>query len=142
MEKDFVIEEVVKRPKLTKEERRKLRTIKRLINGEINGPRAARLLKVTTRQVRNLKRQVYNEGDLGIIHKNRFNKPINTYDISIRKELARIYRAEFKGVNFSKFAEEMHKRGFTQSRSTIYNILREQRIRSPQRKRNKTKKRK
>jgi len=134
MEKQYEIEEIVKKPKLTKEERKKLRTIKRLINGEINGPRAAKLLKVTTRQIRNLKRQVYNEGDKGIIHKNRYNKPINTYDITIRKELAHIYRTEFKGMNFSKFAEEMHKRGYTQSRSTIYNILRQQRIRSPQRK--------
>lgn len=133
-EEKKVIEEIVKAPKLTKEERKKLRVIKRVINNDINGPRAAKLLKVSTRQVRNLKRQVYIEGDAGIIHKNRFNKPINTYDEEIRKELAHIYRTEFKGVNFTIFAQEMQARGFEQSRSTIYNILRQKRIRSPQRK--------
>ena len=48
-EKIVILEEVVKAPKLTKEEKKKLRVIKRLINKEINGPRAAKLLKVSTR---------------------------------------------------------------------------------------------
>ncbi|MFA5543906.1 MAG: hypothetical protein WC008_00300 [Bacilli bacterium] len=130
-----IIEEIVKAPKLTKEEKKKLRVIKRVINNEINGPRAAKLLKVSTRQVRNLKRQVYLEGNQGIIHKNRYNKPANTYDDDIRTELAHIYRTEYKGVNFTVFAKIMQEeRGFIQSRSTIYNILRQKRIRSPQRK--------
>lgn len=130
-----VIEEIVKPAKLTKEEKKKLKVIKRLINKEINGPRAAKLLKVSTRQVRNLKRQVYLDGDKGIIHKNRYNKPANTYDEEIRTQLAHIYRTEYKGMNFTEFAKIMQEeRGFTQSRSTIYNILREKRIRSPQRK--------
>lgn len=128
-------EEVVKAPKLTKEEKKKLRVIKRLINKEINGTRAAKLLRLTTRQVRNLKRQVLSEGDKGIIHRNRYNKPANTYDEEIRVELAHIYRTEYKGVNFSEFARVMEEeRGYEQSRSTIYNILRQKRIRSPQRK--------
>ena len=76
----------------------------------------------------------------GIIHKNKYNKPANTYDITIRKNLASIYRKEYKGTNFTEFAKIMQEeRGFEQSRSTIYNILREQRIRSPQRKKTKRK---
>ena len=140
LEKIEIVEEVVKSVKLTKEEKRKLKVIKRLINQEINGPKAAKLLKVSTRQIRNLKRQVYTEGDKGIIHKNRYNKPANTYDDDIRTELAKIYRSEYKGVNFTVFAKEMQDRGFIQSRSTIYNILRQKRIRSPQRKTVKRKK--
>ena len=136
-----IVEEVVKTVKLTKEERKKLRVIKRLINKEINGPKASKLLKVSTRQIRNLKRQVYLEGDKGIIHKNRYNKPANTYDDEIRVEIAHIYRTEFKGMNFTAFAKIMkEERGFTQSRSTIYNILRQKRIRSPKRKNVKRKK--
>lgn len=141
VDKLIQIEEVVKSVKLTKDEKKKLRVIKRLINKEINGPKAAKLLKVSTRQIRNLKRQVYSEGDKGIIHKNRYNKPANTYDEEIRTELAHIYRTEYKGVNFTVFAKAMQEeRGFEQSRSTIYNILRQKRIRSPQRKKLKRKK--
>ena len=60
--------------------------------------------------------------------------------MAIRKNLASIYRKEYKGTNFTEFAKIMQEeRGFEQSRSTIYNILREQRIRSPQRKKTKRK---
>lgn len=127
--------------KLTRQEKRRLRIINRLIAGEINGPQAAKLLNVSTRQVRNLKRQVLNEGEIGIVHKNKFHKPVNTYDPLIRDYLAKTYRREFRGVNFSEFARVMQEeRGVELSRSTIYNILRENRIRSPQRKRIKRKK--
>ncbi len=139
-QQNLAIEEVVKPVKLTKDEKKKLKVIKKLINKEINGPIAAKKLGVTTRQIRNLKRSVMNFGDGGIIHKNRFNKPINTYEDDIRTELAHIYRTEYKGMNFTAFAKIMkEERGFVQSRSTIYNILRQKRIRSPQRKKAKRK---
>ena len=133
--------ETTKPLKMNRREKRKLRIINRLIDGDINGPKAAKMLKITTRQVRNLKRQVIDEGELGVIHKNRFYRPVNRYDEDIRKELAHIYRTEYRGTNFTEFARIMqNERGYEISRSTIYNILRENRIRSPQRKRVKRRK--
>ncbi|MDD3123316.1 MAG: hypothetical protein PHC62_07390 [Candidatus Izemoplasmatales bacterium] len=126
--------------KLKKLEKKKLRVINKLIAGEINGPMAAKKLKITTRQVRNLKRQVLTEGENGVIHKNRYNKPVNTYDPELRIEIAHVYRVEFRGTNFTEFAKVMQERGYNVSRSTIYNILRQNRIRSPQRKKKKRKK--
>lgn len=146
MEKETVVSEVVtpeaeeKHLKLKKLEKKKLRVINKLIAGEINGPKAAKMLKITTRQVRNLKRQVLNEGEAGVIHKNRYYKPVNTYDDELRVEIAHIYRVEFRGTNFTEFAKIMQERGYNLSRSTIYNILRQKRIRSPQRKKKKRKK--
>ena len=136
-----VSEESINIVKLTKDEKRKLKVIKRLLAGEFNGTKAAEMLKITTRQVRNLKRQVLNEGDEGVVHKNKYNKPANTYDEEIRQSIAKLYRKEYKGVNFTEFAKEIQdKYEFEQSRSTIYNILREKHIRSPQRKKNMRKK--
>lgn len=126
--------------KLKKLEKKKLRVINRLIAGEINGPKAAKMLKITTRQVRNLKRQVLDEGAHGVVHKNRYNKPVNTYDNELRLEIAHIYRTEYRKTNFTEFARIMQERGYDVSRSTIYNILRQNRIRSPQRKKKKRKK--
>lgn len=134
------VEEPEKPLKLRRMEKKKLRVINRLIAGEINGPKAAKLLKLSTRQIRNLKRQVLEEGENGVIHKNRYHKPVNTYDEELRKEIAHIYRVEFRGTNFTEFARIMQERGYDLSRSTIYNILRQNRIRSPQRKRVKRKK--
>lgn len=133
--------EEVKQPKLTKPEKKKLKAIKRILQGEINGPKCAKLLKLTTRQVRNLKRQVIQKGDSGVVHKNHFNKPVNTYEEEIRVEIAHLYRVNYKGMNFTEFARIMKDEyGYNISRSTIYNILRQKRIRSPQRKTKKRKK--
>ena len=136
-----VTEESINIVKLTKDEKKKLKVIKRLLAGEFNGTKAAEMLKITTRQVRNLKRQVLNEGDEGVVHKNKYNKPANTYDEEIRQSIAKLYRKEYKGVNFTEFAKEIQEKyEYEQSRSTIYNILREKHIRSPQRKKNMRKK--
>lgn len=132
--------EEIRALKLKKLEKKKLRVIKKLIAGEINGTEAAKKLKITTRQVRNLKRQVLNQGAEGVIHKNRYHKPVNTYEEELRKEIAHVYRIEFRGTNFTEFAKIMQDRGHDLSRSTIYNILRQQHIRSPQRKKKKRKK--
>lgn len=129
-----LVEEKPKR-KLSKIERRKLRVINKLIEGEINGTQAAKKLDITTRQVRNLKRQVLEEGRDGVIHKNKNYKPYNTYDTEISTFVCKLYRREFRGTNFSEFARIVQAQyGVQASRSTIYNFLRRGRIRSPQRK--------
>lgn len=131
-------EEIIVVKKFSAPEKKKIRVIKKMLAGRYNGAKAARLLQITPRQVRNLKKQIINEGDAGIVHKNRYHKPANTYHIDIRKDLAKIYRKSYRGTNFTRFATIMQTEfGFKQARSTIYNILREQGIRSPQRKRKK-----
>ncbi len=126
--------------KLSKIERKKLRVITKLINGEINGTQAAKKLDLTTRQVRNLKRQVLDEGRDGVIHKNKNYKPYNTYDAEISTFVCKLYRREYRGTNFSEFARIVQAQyGVEASRSTIYNFLRRGHIRSPQRKSKKRK---
>jgi len=121
--------------KMSKGEKRKLRVIKKLLLGEINGTEAAKKLDITTRQVRNLKRQVLNEGREGVVHKNKNYKPYNTYDAEISTFVCKLYRREYRGTNFSEFARICQEQyGIEASRSTIYNFLRRGRIRSPQRK--------
>ena len=121
--------------KLSKGERKKLRVIKKLLLGEINGTEAAKKLGITTRQVRNLKRQVLNEGTEGVVHKNKNYKPYNTYDTEVSTFICKLYRREYRGTNFSEFARICQEQyGVEASRSTIYNFLRRGRIRSPQRK--------
>lgn len=124
--------------KLSKEERKKFRTIEKLLNGEINGTEAAKKLKLSTRQVRNLKRQVNEEGFDGVVHKNKQYKPYNTYDAEISTFVCKLYRREYRGTNFSAFARIVQEEyNVEASRSTIYNFLRRGHIRSPQRKKKK-----
>ena len=51
--KILAVDEEGKKIKLTKSERRKLRVINKLLAGEINGTKAAQMLKVTTRHTTN-----------------------------------------------------------------------------------------
>lgn len=135
---EFTLDE--KPRKLSKTERKKYRIITKLIDGEINGTEAAAKLGITTRQVRNLKRQVLNEGQEGVIHKNKNYKPYNTYDEEVSIFVCKLYRREYRGTNFSKFARICQEEyGVLASRSTIYNFLRKGHIRSPQRKAKKRK---
>ena len=121
--------------KLSKAEKKKMRVLKKLFAGEINGTEAAKKLGITTRQVRNLKRQILNEGLDGLAHKNKNYKPYNTYDEEISTFVCKLYRREYRGTNFSEFARICQEQyGIEASRSTIYNFLRRGRIRSPQRK--------
>ena len=121
--------------KLSKAEKKKMRVLKKLFAGEINGTEAAKKLGITTRQVRNLKRQILNEGLDGLAHKNKHYKPYNTYDEEISTFVCKLYRREYRGTNFSEFARICQEQyGIEASRSTIYNFLRRGRIRSPQRK--------
>lgn len=121
--------------KLSKDERKKFRTIEKLLNGEINGTEAAKKLKLSTRQIRNLKRQVNDEGFDGVVHKNKQYKPYNTYDTEISTFVCKLYRREYRGINFSEFARIVQEQyNVEASRSTIYNFLRRGHIRSPQRK--------
>ena len=132
---NLVVEEKKPKKKLSKIERKKMRIITKLINGEINGTEAAKKLNITTRQVRNLKRQVLDEGVEGVIHKNKQYKPYNTYDTELSTFVCKLYRKEYRGTNFSEYARIIQDTyGITASRSTIYNFLRRGRIRSPQRK--------
>ena len=125
----------MKKKQSIKGEKRKLRVIKKLLLGEINGTEAAKKLDITTRQVRNLKRQVLNEGREGVVHKNKNYKPYNTYDAEISTFVCKLYRREYRGTNFSEFARICQEQyDIEASRSTIYNFLRRGRIRSPQRK--------
>lgn len=124
--------------KLSKDERKKFRTIEKLLSGEINGTEAAKKLKLSTRQVRNLKRQVNEEGFDGVVHKNKQYKPYNTYDAEISTFVCKLYRREYRGTNFSAFARIVQEEyNVEASRSTIYNFLRRGHIRSPQRKKKK-----
>lgn len=61
---------------MSKKEVDRLDVIKRLIRSEINGPKAAELLRLSTRRIRTLKKRVKEKGASGLIHKSR-GKPSN-----------------------------------------------------------------
>ena len=120
--------------RLTPTERKKGRVVRKALRGEINGPKAAKMLDLTSREIRNLKRSLKRDGDYGITHKNHYHQPANTVPSEIKDEIVRLYKKEYKNMNFSEFATILEQKGYTVSRSSIYNFLTKKRIKSPERK--------
>lgn len=61
---------------MSQKEVKKYDIIKKVINKELNGSRAAEILNLTTRQIRRLKKKVLEKGIKGLVHGNR-GKPGN-----------------------------------------------------------------
>ena len=61
---------------MSQKEIKKYEIIKKLINKELNGTEASKILNLSTRQIRRLKRKVKDQGARGLVHGNR-GKPSN-----------------------------------------------------------------
>ena len=97
---------------MSQKEMKKYDVIKKLINKELNGSDAAKLLDLTTRHVRRLKKKVNEKGIKGLIHGNR-GKPSNRImpDKEKRKiiNLLRKHYHDFGPTLAAEKLEERHK---------------------------------
>lgn len=86
--------------------------IKRVIDNKINATEAARLLKLSVRQIRRLKARVSQQGAEGLVHGNR-GKPSNrTLPIKERRKIVRLLRKkyiDFKPTFACEKLRECHK---------------------------------
>ncbi|PIR93604.1 hypothetical protein COT97_05780 [Candidatus Falkowbacteria bacterium CG10_big_fil_rev_8_21_14_0_10_39_11] len=85
--------------------------IKKLIDRHLNGPTAARLLGLTTRQIRRLKAKVSRHGAQGLIHGNRgkaSHNQINEQEKSKIIKLLREHYFDFKPTFASEKLKENH----------------------------------
>jgi len=98
--------------------------IKKLIDKHLNGPAAARLLGLTTRQIRRLKAKVSRHGAQGLIHGNRgraSNHRLPVKEQKLIKMLLRERYADFKPTFASEKLRENHH--LTHDPKTIRQIM-------------------
>jgi len=109
---------------MSQKEVRKYDIIRKLINKEVNGSEAARLLSQSTRQIRRLKKKVNKNGIKGLIHANR-GKPGNRgLPREERQEIAalpRKYYPDFGPTLASEKLDERHK--IKRDKGTIRSIM-------------------
>lgn len=72
---------------LNRKELKRYKVISHLIQGYITGGEAAELLSLSTRQVYRLKKRVLEEGETGVIHKNRGRKPAHALSKEKRQHI-------------------------------------------------------
>jgi transposase len=121
---------------LTREERKKLYVIQKVVNGFYTIKEAADLLELSNRQVLRLKAQYLLEGDRSVVHKNTGRKPMHALSNDLKRRILELYQSDsYNGSNDCHFAELLNEyEGINISPSSVRRILREAQI-SPVRKR-------
>src|SRR5690606_28895771 len=121
---------------MSRKEVKRLAVIQRLLHQQITTREAAMLLGLSVRQVYRIKARVLQEGEEGIVHKNRGRKPAHALSEDLRHTIVELYQSKrYKGSNDHHFAELLAEyEGIRVSPSTVRRVLRSAGIR-PARKR-------
>jgi transposase len=114
------------RATITRKELKKCIVMQRLVQQQITIQEAAELLKRSTRQVLRIKARYLEEGDIGVIHKNRGRKPAHALDDKLKKTVIHHYQSSvYAGSNDYHFTELLKEREeISISRSSVRKILR------------------
>lgn len=86
-------------------EAKRVNVAEQLVQGTITVSQAARLLCLSERQVKRIKKGVKNEGLTYLVHKNRGSKPKHAISEDTRREVVKLALTEFKGASCSHMAE-------------------------------------
>jgi len=121
---------------MSKKELKRYMVIMKHIQGLITANEAAIELNLSTRQVFRLKKRILEEGETGIIHKNRGRKPAHALSNELRNTIQNILKSErYRNCNDHHLAQLLAEHeGITVSPSTIRRIRCESNL-PPKRKR-------
>nr|WP_304459737.1 ISNCY family transposase [Alicyclobacillus sendaiensis] len=111
---------------MRQEEARRLTVISKLIDGHLSVAQAAEYLQLSIRQVLRIKKRVLEEGEAGVIHKNRGRQPSHTLPQSLKQKIVALYQSDdYRGCNDTHFTELLAQReNIYVSTSTVRRILR------------------
>ena len=116
---------------LNEQEIEKLNVIKKVLIGEYTKKEASTSLGLTIRQINRLLIKFNEEGENGLVHKNRGKESKKKISLEVRQEIIDLYITEYFDYNFTHFFEEIQEK-YNLSYKTIDNILTEADIISPE----------
>ena len=100
-------------------ERDVLKVIHQVLAGTLRQVEAARLLRLSTRQVRRLQRRLAEEGDAGVVHRLRGRPSNHRLDPALRKKVLAAYRRHFPDFGPTFACEKLAERGLVVSPETL-----------------------
>lgn len=107
-----------------------------MLDGRYTAEEAARVLELSPRQVRRLKRAYVRDGPQVLIHGNRGRAPAHALAPALGDQVLVLAQGAYAGCNDQHLTELLREHeGIVLSRSTVRRILRGAAIRSPQRRR-------
>jgi len=116
----------------TMKEVKKYQAVKNVIEKRITQKEASKILQLTTRQIRNIKKRIIDEGEVGIVHRSRGKPSNNKIPDEIKQKILELSKTKYDGFKPTFFAEKLAE--FEQiivSRETVRKILTEEKIWKP-----------
>jgi len=127
--------EECERIEMNRRERDRLKVLYGVVQGERSQKEAARLLRLTTRQVRRLVRRIQEHGDQGLIHRLR-GRPSNRRLVGeLRPKVLAEYRRLYQGFGPTFACEKLAEQGLHVSHDTLRRWLMAEGLWSRQRRR-------
>ena len=125
------------RIEMSQRERDRLKVMSAVLAGKRTQSEAGRLLDLCVRQVRRLQRRLEQEGDLGVVHRQRGRASHRAKDSQIRQVAVQTYRQEYAGFGPTLAAEKLLARGVVVDHETLRRWLLAEGLWTRQRKRDK-----
>jgi len=118
---------------MSKKEIQRFEVISKVKEGYLTIREASRILNLSERQVKRLKKGVKQEGAIALIHKNRGWKPAKSILEKVREEVVnRALLPEYDGINYSHFRDLLEEREcIILSYASVRRILKAAGIKSP-----------
>src|SRR5262249_7869549 len=107
------------RIEMSRRERDRLKVLYGVVQGERLQKEAARLLGLTTRQVRRLVRRIQEQGDQGLIHRLRGRPSNRRLAVELRQKVVAAYRQHFEGFGPTLACEKLAELGLHVSHDTL-----------------------
>jgi len=91
-------------------DRKRLHVILQVLEKKLKQKEAAKLLKVTIRQVKRICRRVRKEGDAGVLHKNRDRKSNRSIAASVKEKTLKLCQEKYAGFGPTLASEQLQKK--------------------------------
>jgi transposase len=121
---------------LNRKEQNRAMVVGQVERNQLTMDQAAVLLKISQRQVWRLLGGYRREGVAGLAHGNRGRRPANALPAELKAEVLQLAESKYVGFNHTHFTEKLVElEGIHLSRSCVRNILLENGLRSPRKRR-------
>jgi transposase len=129
--------EECERIEMNRRERDRLKVLYGVVRGERSQKEAARLLRLTTRQVRRLVRRIEEQGDQGLIHRLRGRPSNRRLAGELRQKVLAEYQRVYQGFGPTFACEKLRQQGLRVTHDTLRRWLMAEGLWLGQRKREK-----
>jgi transposase len=121
---------------LSQKELQRVSVIHACIKGDMACARAAKLLCLSVRQVKRLKKRVREDGEAALAHANRGRPSPRRLPDAVRQRIVQLSRSTYAGFNDHHLCEKLVEReGLSLSRETLRRLLRQHGLGSPRKRR-------